>query len=280
MPELPEVETVRRQLAENLVGRRLVRAEFSRMALRAAIPARQLARALQGATVLQIRRRAKYLLWDFSSGYTMLAHLGMSGHFFIGHEKVDPVRHTHGRWRFAGLTVHFVDPRRFGLLKLYKTAEVLESAELAELGPEPFDPIFTPDWLRQSLKQSAAPIKSWLLDQKRLSGLGNIYANEALFRSRIHPRRPSHTLRPREAQRLHTAIRQVLLAAIEHAGTTFLSYKAPDGGDGAFYDSLLVFQREGLECHRCGVPIERIVQSGRSSFFCPTCQKAAPRHPS
>lgn len=273
MPELPEVETVRRQLAKSLEGRRILRTRFSRLALREPVPGHRLTRALKGAQIVQVRRRGKYLLWDLSHGYTMLAHLGMSGRFFVLGKRARPALHTHGIWRLDNETqIHYVDPRRFGLLKLYPTDTVMSGPELADMGLEPFDPAFTAEWLRTCLVTSGSPIKSWLMDQKRISGLGNIYVNEALFQAGIHPQRPAHQVRDHEAMRLHVAIRSILTAAIDQAGTTFLSYVAPDGNNGAFAESLYVFQREDERCRLCDTPIRRIVQSGRSSFFCPHCQ--------
>ena len=273
MPELPEVETVRRQLARRLEGRRIVRAWFAAVSLREPVPGRRLARALKDAEVLAVRRRSKYLLWDLSNGHTMLAHLGMSGRFFV-HEKGAPrMAHTHGVWELPEAEVHYVDPRRFGLLKLYRTGDVAASPELAGLGPEPFDAAFTPDWLAGALAGSAAPIKSWLMDQRRVAGLGNIYVNEALFQAGIYPERPARKVRPPQAARLHEAIRSILTAAIGQSGTTFISYTTPDGDNGAFVDSLMVFQREGEACRRCGRAVARMRQAGRSTFFCPGCQK-------
>lgn len=273
MPELPEVESTRRQLAQRLEGQRIVRARFAAVALREPIPGRRLARALKGAEIVRIGRRGKYLLWELDNGHTMMAHLGMSGRFHVREKSAPPVPHTHGIWQLDDAQVHYIDPRRFGLLKLYRTEEVSRSAELAELGPEPFDSVFTVDWLASALAHSAAPIKSWLMDQKRVCGLGNIYVNEALYRSRIHPLRPARTVRAKEVPRLHQAIKDIIKAAIENAGTTFLSYQSPDGGAGAFVESLRVFQREGEPCPSCGAAIVRIRQGNRSTFFCPRCQR-------
>jgi formamidopyrimidine-DNA glycosylase len=280
MPELPEVETVMRGLALRLEGRRIRSASLSRGDLRRAIPP-GLADRLTGATVLGFRRRGKYILMRLSGGDSLLIHLGMSGRMAIrlqSAELADRVKHEHliietdEGWRIG-----LIDPRRFGLLDLMPTAEEEAHGLLRGMGPEPLDDGFTVAALSAALAGRRTPIKAALLDQRIVAGLGNIYVSEALFRAGISPRRLAGTVPGRRAGRLVPAIRATLREAILAGGSSLRDYVQPDGELGYFQHAWKVYGRPGVACERCpGAPIcagiRRIVQSGRSTFFCPRTQ--------
>jgi formamidopyrimidine-DNA glycosylase len=279
MPELPEVETVMRGLRAALEGRRIVRAAAHRADLRWALPL-GLARRLTGARVLSFRRRGKYILMRLDGGDSVLLHLGMSGRMLVekaGRNEVTLHEHlvieTDEGWR-----VGFVDPRRFGSVDLVPTAEEDAHRLLAELGPEPLDAAFSVGSLSEALTGKRTPIKAALLDQKIVAGLGNIYVCEALFRSAISPVRLAHTIPGARATRLVPAIKETLTEAIAAGGSSLRDYVQPDGELGYFQHAWKVYGREGEMCERCpGKPvcqgIRRIVQSGRSTFYCPRVQR-------
>ena len=277
MPELPEVETIRLGLEPILVGRRLVRVEARRPDLRAPLPPDFVER-LAGARVDGLRRRAKYMLAPLDRGETLIVHLGMSGRFVVGAAE-DPTAGDppHGHVVFvtdAGRRLLFVDPRRFGLIDLVATARIGEDPRLVGLGPEPLGSEFTADHLRRAFAGSRQPIKARLLDQRVIAGLGNIYACEALHGARIHPAAAAGEIGPPALGRLVTAVRKVLLEAIAAGGSTLRDFAHADGGAGAFQHDFAVYDRAGQPCPRrgCGGTIARIVQAGRSTFFCPGCQ--------
>jgi len=279
MPELPEVETVMRGLRARLEGRRIVRAVAHRPDLRWPLP-RGLARRLTGARVLGFRRRGKYILMRLEGGDSVLLHLGMSGRMLVeqaGRNEVTPHEHlvleTDEGWR-----VGFVDPRRFGSVDLVPTAQEDAHKLLAELGPEPLDASFNLASLSRALAGKRTPIKAALLDQKVVAGLGNIYVCEALFRAGISPLRSAHTIPGARATRLVPAIKQTLTEAIAAGGSSLRDYVQPDGELGYFQHAWKVYGHEGEPCERCpGKPvcqgIRRIVQSGRSTFYCPRTQR-------
>jgi formamidopyrimidine-DNA glycosylase len=277
MPELPEVETVRRHLERRVLGRPVAIVELSGHALRRPLP-RGFAASFQGGRFTAVRRIGKFLFldWETAAGEatrSLLAHLGMSG-YFLHHEAMPPERpaHTHVAWSFAdGSALLFVDPRRFGLLEW-----VAREARPANVGLDPTETPLEPEWLHAQLKRSRAPIKSFLLDQRRLAGVGNIYACEALFRARISPRRRSRALTREESVRLASAIDASLREAVEHRGTTFSDFRDLDDRPGEYGVALLVYARENEPCRRCGAKIRRITQSGRSTFYCPGCQRKSP----
>jgi formamidopyrimidine-DNA glycosylase len=283
MPELPEVETVRRGLEGAFVGARIARAEARRPDLRFPLPARFVAR-LKGRRVLDLRRRAKYLLADLDSGETLVMHLGMSGSFRIENEPVGEFHHPRGKapthdhvvFHFEnGPRVVYNDPRRFGFMDLVETAALDGHPLFAGIGVEPLGPGFHAKALAGILQGSRAPLKAALLDQRRIAGLGNIYVSEAMHRAKLSPLRPAGGLNAAEARRLATAIRAVLEAAIEAGGSTLRDHRQADGALGYFQHRFAVYDREGVVCGhaRCGGIIARIVQSGRSTFFCAACQK-------
>jgi formamidopyrimidine-DNA glycosylase len=279
MPELPEVETVMRGLRARLEGRRIVRAATHRLDLRWPLPL-GLARRLTGARVLGFRRRGKYILMRLDGGDSLLLHLGMSGRMLIeraGRNDVTLHEHlvleTDEGWR-----VGFVDPRRFGSVDLVPTEQEDTHRLLADLGPEPLDAAFSLASLPQSLAGKRTPVKAALLDQKIVAGLGNIYVCEALFRAAISPQRSAHTIPGARATRLLPAIKDTLTEAIAAGGSSLRDYVQPDGELGYFQHAWKVYGHEAEPCERCpGKPIcqgiKRIVQSGRSTFYCPRMQR-------
>lgn len=280
MPELPEVETVMRGLAARLDGRVIRRAALARGDLRRLIPP-GFAEALTGARVVGFRRRGKYILMHLAQGTSVLIHLGMSGRMAIHGpgETAPAAKHEHLVMETAeGWRIGFIDPRRFGLLDLVPTAEEDRHPLLAGMGPEPLDADFTPARLSAALRDRRTPIKAALLDQRVVAGLGNIYVAEALFRAGIHPERLAETVAGARARRLVPAIKETLTEAIAAGGSSLRDYVQPDGELGYFQHAWKVYGRAGEPCERCPGPdrcpgIRRIVQSGRSTFFCAPTQK-------
>ncbi len=283
MPELPEVETVRRGLAPSMEGTVIAQAHVNRPDLRWPFPDR-MAERLSGQTVLQLRRRSKYILADLSSGETLLIHLGMSGRMTVSgdplgrfvHDHPSPEKHDHVVFDMAnGARVTFNDPRRFGAMDLLPTDGWETHKLLAGIGPEPLGNTFTPDHLIDAFKGRNTPVKSALLDQRIVAGLGNIYVCEALFRGGISPTRKAGRIASDRVASLVPIIRQVLQDAIEAGGSSLKDFRQADGELGYFQHSFDVYGREGDPCRTpaCATPIRRIVQSGRSSFYCPSCQR-------
>ncbi len=273
MPEMPEVETIARKLRKDVIGRRVDAVTLSGHALRRPIAA-DFASKLRGRTIQRIHRRGKYLIAELEPRLFLLIHLGMSGRVFFRGDGVEVARHTHAVLRFCdGTELHYCDPRRFGLLSAYEVAAIRDIPELKCLGRNPLAPGFTAAWLGGLLRTSKQEIKSFLLDQRRIAGLGNIYVCEALFHAGVQPGRRCRTLTAREVSQLVRAVRQVLRAAIRHRGTTFSDFIDSDGERGAHQGYLRVFQREGERCRRCRSGIRRLRQGNRSSYYCPGCQK-------
>ncbi|MGA3003611.1 MAG: bifunctional DNA-formamidopyrimidine glycosylase/DNA-(apurinic or apyrimidinic site) lyase [Acetobacteraceae bacterium] len=279
MPELPEVETVMRGLQARLEGHRIVRASISRPDLRWPFP-QGLVERLTGATVLGFRRRAKYILMRISGGDSVLIHLGMSGRIVLtpGTPNTDTAHEHLVLQMDNGWRVGFVDPRRFGSVDLVPTANEGSHRLLAGMGPEPLDDAFSAAMLNEALKGKRTPIKAALLDQRIVAGLGNIYVCEALFRARISPLRLAYTVPGTRAARLVPAIKATLTEAIAAGGSSLRDYVQPDGELGYFQNAWKVYGREGKPCEACpGEPacdgISRIVQSGRSTFYCRRLQR-------
>ncbi|WP_343116396.1 bifunctional DNA-formamidopyrimidine glycosylase/DNA-(apurinic or apyrimidinic site) lyase [Ostreiculturibacter nitratireducens] len=283
MPELPEVETVRRGLLPVMEGRRILSAEVRRPDLRWRFPDRMSER-LTGARVDMLRRRSKYILADLSTGETLLIHLGMSGRMLISgkmlgefhHDHPAPQKHDHVVLEMeGGARVTFNDARRFGAMDLMPTGAADDHWLLAGLGPEPFGNDFHEEYLVARLKGRATPIKAALLDQRVVAGLGNIYVCEVLHRAGIHPRRKAGAISAARVAGLVPIIREVLSEAIEAGGSSLRDYRRADGELGYFQHTFRVYDREGEPCQSegCTGTIARIVQSGRSSFYCPVCQR-------
>ena len=281
MPELPEVETVRRGLSPVMEGVVISSVEMRRPDLRFAMPERFVER-LSGQTITHLGRRAKFLMASLSSGETLIMHLGMTGRFTISgrgfdaflHDTGSSPKHDHVVFRMqSGAVVTFNDPRRFGFMELYGAGEVETCERLAHLGPEPHSNGFSAAYLNEALKGRASPIKAALLDQSIVAGLGNIYVCEALFRAGISPKRKSATIPGRRAERLAPIVREGIEEAITAGGSSISDYARTDGSLGYFQHSFRVYGREGKDCPVCGAAIQRLVQSGRSTFYCSQCQR-------
>lgn len=283
MPELPEVETVRRGLTPAMEGVVITRADVNRPDLRWPFPD-HMAQRLSGQRVERLRRRSKYILVDLSGGETLLIHLGMSGRMLISgdplgqfvHDHPAPEKHDHVVLHMEnGARITFNDPRRFGAMDLMQTAEADRHKLLAVLGPEPLGNDFNETQLINAFKGKMSPVKSVLLDQRIVAGLGNIYVCETLFRAGVSPRRKAGRIAANRVAGLVPIIRQVLQEAIDAGGSSLRDFRQADGELGYFQHSFDVYGREGEPCKTtsCTGVISRITQSGRSSFYCPQCQR-------
>ena len=283
MPELPEVETVRRGLLPAMEGVRIVGADVNRPDLRWPLPT-NLAERLTGTTVDRLRRRSKYILADLSSGETLILHLGMSGRILVSgdpvgrfhHDHPAPEKHDHVVFHMAnGARITFNDARRFGAMDLAPTESVEDHVLLRGLGPEPFGNAFSETYLVNALKGKRTPVKSALLDQRLVAGLGNIYVCEVLHRAGISPARHAGRISATRVASLVPLVRDVLTDAIDAGGSSLRDYRQADGELGYFQHTFRVYDREGEPCRKdaCDGRIARIVQSGRSSFYCPKCQR-------
>lgn len=273
MPELPEVEVLRRSLEPALLRRRIEGLRVWNRALREPVDGRRLGRLVSGRRVTGLRRRAKYLLIDLENGATLVVHLGMSGRMTLAPAGEPRQPHEHLTLRLSsGMRLRFRDPRRFGLVFAAATEGLGEDPHFAHLGAEPLGDGFSGELLRAAARGRRAPVKSFLLDGRIVVGVGNIYASEALHRAGIHPRRSVARIGAGRWERLAAAVREVLEEAIRQGGTTLNDFTDGRGESGWFQVSLAVYDREGEPCPRCGAQIRRIVQSGRSTFYCPRCQ--------
>jgi formamidopyrimidine-DNA glycosylase len=271
VPELPEVETTRRGLEPHAAGRRIVALAVHEPRLRWRVPD-DLPAKLAGQRVIGLGRRAKYLLIALESG-TLLVHLGMSGTLRV--LAADTPRSAHDHYDLlleSGRTLRFNDPRRFGSLH-YTSGDPRQHPLLARLAPEPFDQEFDAQYLWRITRRRRASIKQVLMNSRLVVGVGNIYASEALFRARIRPRRRAQSLSREETARLVRAVRAVLSLAIRVGGTTLRDYVGADGQPGYFRQKLYVYERAGKRCRVCRTPIRQITQQGRSTYYCPSCQK-------
>ena len=275
MPELPEVETVRRGLALKMTGRKIVEAELRRQDLRRPFPP-MLARTLTGSKIGKLSRRGKYILIELDDNGTLLLHLGMSGRITAGPAGVPHATHDHVILTLDdGTVVRFNDARRFGLLDYMRRGEESAHPLLASMGPEPLEPGFDGKYLAQKLAGKMTPIKAALLDQKIVAGLGNIYVCEALYRAGLSPRRLAATVTGASTTKLAAAIKATLNDAIEAGGSSLRDYVQADGELGYFQHRWAVYGREGEPCPGCTCKegVQRIVQSGRSTFFCAKKQR-------
>lgn len=272
MPELPEVETIVRQLADVLPGHRIQKVTIRHPKL-VGSPKHRFSRDVTGEEILAVGRRGKKIVISLSRPNFLVVSLGMTGQLlFAGEDKTVPSP-THLALHFSltpTASLYYADVRRFGLLRVYSPTDW--EAESKRLGPEPLGKELSPKAFHRALQASRSPVRSWLLDQRRIAGIGNIYAAESLFLSGIHPRRPARSLAPNESKALLAGIRKVLHKAIRARGTTLRDYRTASGDRGGFATALQVYGRDGEGCLTCKTPVVRIVFGNRSAFFCPHCQ--------
>src|SRR3954452_15239070 len=270
MPELPEVETIRRHLAPHVEGRTLDEVEIHDPRWSRPLAPGELEAALLGRRVERLSRRGKYLVWELEDDVYLLMHLRMTGTLLL--DPAEPSRHARVRFRLGEHALVFDDPRRFGTGELALGPEALAAFFDARLGVEPLALEFTAEHLHALARRSRAPIKAFLLDQKKIAGVGNIYADEALFRARIHPLRRANRLTRTQTAALHDAVIASLRAGIEAKGATIDDFRDPYGVRGSFQDQSLVHLREGEPCHVCGSAIRKLRAAGRGTYVCESCQ--------
>jgi formamidopyrimidine-DNA glycosylase len=275
MPELPEVETVRARLEPKLVGRRLTDVEITDPRLTRPLDPAEVAAELVGERVAALQRRGKYLVVRFESGRVLLIHFRMTGQLLHANGGSFPADDAHRRAVVRlddGSDVVYRDVRRFGTWLLVEPGE-LDSYLSDRVGREPLASAFTAKRLGETVARRRAPIKAVLLDQRRLAGVGNIYADEALWRAQLHPLRPAGELDSADIAALHRGIRAALRAGIARQGASLRDYRTPDGARGRMQEEFKVYGREGEPCDRCGTPIEKIRAAGRGTWYCPFCQR-------
>lgn len=277
MPELPEVELVVKSLDKLVSGREIIVAELLRERLAPSNSPEEFAEKLKNARVNFVHRRGKHILFDLDNGRTLIAHLRMSGRFMLLPVERENPKYTHAAFYFADETrLVFQDQRHFGLMKIVATTDLYETKELKNLAPEPFSEDFSPRYFRAILKTSKKSLKEFLLDQTKVLGLGNIYASEALFLAKINPQIPANEVSAKKANVLFEKIREVLAESIQHGSTLNVN---PENIDGSYYGggyalSWRVYDRERESCAVCRTEIQRLKQAGRSTYFCPKCQKS------
>lgn len=270
MPELPEVETIVRDLARLVPGSTIKGVEVLRPDLIDGDTPEGFAKKVRGKKVRTVVRRAKNIVMDLGDG-RLLVNLGMTGRLLVTRAEEEDATHLGARLTLdRGRELRYHDVRRFG--RLWTMTEEEWRAWDGELGVEPLSDDFSVEWLTEKAARSRVAVKTWLMDQARVVGVGNIYASEGLFRARVDPRRPANSLSADELARVRQGVRQVLTEAIEHRGTTFLDYRDARGEMGEFAQRLKVYDREGQPCGECGGTVQRVTQGGRSTFFCPSCQ--------
>jgi formamidopyrimidine-DNA glycosylase len=277
MPELPEVEVIRRGLAPRLVGRRFAAVTAGGQALRRQSPLPELQAWLPGRRITALKRRGKYLLFVLEGGVALLIHLGMTGRLLVGpHADLDVLPHVHLKFAFEdGQEMIFQDVRRFGQVLVFPPGAPIPPLEQG--GREPFSRTVTPAWLAEEARGRVRPLKNFLLDGRILAGIGNIYACEIMFAAALHPETPTGRLSLQDWERVLKETRRILAKAIRRGGTTVNDYLNSHGETGLFQLDLMVYGRGGESCRVCGADIQRLVQAGRSTFFCPVCQKAPRR---
>ncbi len=276
MPELPEVESLRRILSRSAVGRTIVGARIGKLPLRRRVVP-DFGAMIAGRTIERISRRAKYLMFELSGDSIILAHLGMSGSITHRHRGFDAsefdVKHDHLEFALDDSSrLVYNDPRRFGMVRLISRADLAVIAELKGIGPEPLHPDFNADYLAQQARGKKVAIKNLIMDQKIVAGVGNIYASEILFHAGVRPTRRAGRVKRAEIDRIVGFTPKVLRAAIGSGGTTFRSYRDSRGRPGAFSKRLMVYGRDGQPCYVCGTPIRNVVVGQRASFYCSKCQ--------
>ncbi|WP_104373525.1 bifunctional DNA-formamidopyrimidine glycosylase/DNA-(apurinic or apyrimidinic site) lyase [Desulfocucumis palustris] len=274
MPELPEVETVKRTLEKKLVGLAFEGIHLHMPKIVRLPQAQEFVSSLTGRKILRLGRRGKYLMLHLSGNYTLVIHLRMTGRLVYANPDTPMEKHTHVVFLLSnGDQLRYTDIRQFGRMLLAPTPELDTLPGLRDLGVEPLGEHFTREFMKKELKRRRTRLKALLLDQSFIAGLGNIYVDESLHRAGLHPERLAMDLTPRETTRLFQAIKEVLTDAVNNRGTSFRDYVDGEGRPGNNKERLQVYSREGLPCHKCGKPIHRIRVAGRSSFFCPQCQK-------
>ena len=274
MPELPEVETIRLQLASALEGRRLERIEVLDPRWCEPAPPASISDALDGRVIETTGRRGKYLILSFEDDIHLVMHLRMTGNLLLAPVAAEEPAHLRVRMALeGGENLLFVDVRRFGTGDVLLGSDALSEFFASRLGVEPLSPDFTAEALRAQARGRRQPVKAFLLNQERVAGVGNIYADEALFRARIHPLRPVGTLRRPQIVALREAVVETLELGIDSKGASIDDYRHVDGARGSFQDRFLVHTREGEPCPRCGTPIRKLRAAGRGTYICPSCQR-------
>lgn len=274
MPELPEVETIRRGLATRLVGQTITALRVRQPRLRYIVDVAALQQHAVGGTIIAVERRAKYLLLYLDSAYVLIVHLGMTGRLWVGPPVDHDATHDHLIFHFGpDLEMRFHDARRFGMCFLTTAEALWLHPSLRHLGPEPFSEAFSGAYLVERAQRLHKPVKNFLMDAAVVVGVGNIYASESLFLAGIRPTRAAGRLSRAQCHRLCSTVKQVLQSAVDHHGTSFSDYVDSEGRQGEFQNQLFVYGRAGEVCRRDGHLIKRIVQAGRSSFYCPGCQR-------
>ncbi len=276
MPELPEVELVTRSLDKLVSKRKILIAELLRARLAPDNPPPEFAEKLKDSVINSVKRRGKHILFDLNNKRTLMVHLRMSGRFRLLPVETELPKFTHAIFYFSDETrLIFSDQRHFGFMKIVETSELGETKEIKKLAPEPFSEEFSQKYFRAVLKTSTKSLKEFLLDQTKVTGLGNIYAAEALFLAKLHPQTPANEVSAVKANLLHKFIREVLLESINHGSTLNVDPENIDSSyyGGGFENHWRVYDRENESCVNCATKIERLKQAGRSSYFCPKCQR-------
>jgi formamidopyrimidine-DNA glycosylase len=274
VPELPEVETIRQGLMQRLIGRQITELRVRQPQLREMVDVAGLQAQAVGCTIAAIERRAKYLLLHLQPAGVLVFHLGMTGRLWVGPPQQQDALHDHLIFQLGvDLELRFHDTRRFGMCFLTAVAELPTHPRLRHLGPEPLSTTFCSQYLAERARGLWKPVKNFLMDASVVVGVGNIYASESLFLARVHPAREVGRLRRQHWERICGAVKQVLEEAIAAHGTSFSDYVDSEGRQGAFQNRLLVYGREREPCVRDGRPIQRLVQAGRSTFYCARCQR-------
>lgn len=271
MPELPEVETIKRGLAPLLVSQQIRSVKLNRLNLRYPFPS-DFAKRLTGRTIVNVDRRAKYLKISLDDGNVLVAHLGMTGKFIFNKSQANP-KHHHVEMEFLdGRILIYNDPRRFGYMELCANIDIDTHHMFKHLGPEPLSDQFNTYYLSEALKHKKAPIKTVIMDQSIVVGVGNIYACEALFKTNISPTLPSNLVSKNQIKKLVNEIKFILDDAIKSGGSTLKDFAHVNGDSGYFQHKFLVYGRDGQNCYTCNTKIKRIVQTGRATFYCSNCQ--------
>jgi formamidopyrimidine-DNA glycosylase len=274
MPELPEVEVLRRSLEPHLIGDRIERVEVRNPALREPVETARLRKSVQGREIVALRRRSKYLLIDLAGGRTLAIHLGMSGRLTLVPRGTPSETHEHVVFDLrSGRRLRLRDPRRFGLVFAFPTEEETAEPHFVHLGVEPLEPGFSGEALARAAAGRRGPVKAFLMDAGVAVGVGNIYASESLYRAGVRPTRSVARISRTSWERIASSVVAVLRQAIAEGGTTLNDFADGEGRSGYFQVSLSVYDREGEPCPACGRPVRRIVQAGRSTFYCPGCQR-------